>query len=90
MSEGDKVRCYFQTSATATSVGKCGGDAIGFVRVKHSGRLCPLCGPCRDSFVAAQSHMSDESRKALPGDASFEEVTLEAGASEYAAQPPKK
>ena len=90
MGEGDKVRCYFTTpDKAAKAAGKCDGDAAGFVRVKHSGRLCPLCGPCRDSFVAAQDHMSDESRKALPGGASFKEVGLEAGTAEYAAQAPK-
>ncbi len=89
----EKIGCYFSTPEKVKSAarpGTCGTDAVAFVRVKHSGRLCPLCGPCKDSFVAAQGHMSEEARKALPGGAGFEEVSLEAGAAEYAVQPPKK
>jgi hypothetical protein len=85
----DQIRCYFYAAEKQPGRG-CEQFASGFVRVKHSGRLCPLCGPCKDSFAKAQSHMSDEARKALPGEASYDEVSLADGEAEYAAQPPKK
>jgi hypothetical protein len=85
------IRCHFAATAGGLSPGtKCEGEAASFVRVKHSGRLCPLCGVCRESFVQAQSRMSEESRKAMVGEASYEDVALEAGAEEYARQPPRK
>ncbi len=89
-----QVNCYFwspEKEAPGPATGrKCEKSAAGFVRVKQTGRLCPLCGPCADSFKAAQAKMSDEAKKGLPGEGSFAEVSLADGAAEYAVQPPKK
>ena len=85
-----EIKCYFAHSTESRPSQKCGTEATGFVRVKHSGRLCPLCPLCKESFIKAQQTMSDDTRKAMPGEASYEEVTLEAGAEEYSKQPPKK
>jgi len=93
MKETEGADCYFWTPEKAgdgVSGKKCDHKAAIFVRVKHSGRLCPLCAPCKESFVRAQGHMSDESRKALPGEAAYEEVPLADGMEEYAKQPPRK
>ena len=69
---------------------KCGGEAAGFVRMKHSGRLCPLCTPCKETFVQAQSSMSADVKKGLPGGGEYEEVSLDVGRDEFAKQPPKQ
>ncbi|OPZ40873.1 MAG: hypothetical protein BWY99_00378 [Synergistetes bacterium ADurb.BinA166] len=89
----DKTKCFFARDVGnqgAKGGSECQGEAAGFVRVAHSGRLCPLCAPCRESFGKAQGQMSEESKKAMPGGGSFEDVALEAGAEEFSKQPPKK
>jgi|HubBroStandDraft_6_1064221.scaffolds.fasta_scaffold995938_2 hypothetical protein len=83
-----EVQCHFhERSQSAGS--KCEGRASGFIKMVHSGRLCPLCGPCRDHFVSAQASISEESKKVLPGGGAYEEVSLDVGAPIYAIQPPK-
>ncbi len=87
------VHCYFWDATSGSGKNpnsRCEGDAVGFVRVSHSKRLCPLCGPCKKTFTAANKDMSEEVKKTIPGNGDFEEVTLEAGAKEFAAQPAKK
>jgi hypothetical protein len=87
------IKCHFwdaSAGAGRNPNSRCTGDAEGYVRVKHSGRLCPLCGPCKKTFVSASKSMSDDVKKTIPGSGEFEEVTLEAGAAEFAAQPAKK
>ncbi len=89
----NKIHCYFWDATSGSGKNpnsRCEGDAVGFVRVKHSKRLCPLCGPCKKTFTAANKDMSDEVKKTIPGNGEFEEVTLEAGEAEFAAQPAKK
>ena len=86
------VHCHFwdpETKQGKNVASRCTGDATGFVRVKHSGRLCPLCDPCKKTFIQAQSQMTDEVKKAIPGAGEFEEVGLDAGREEFAKQPPK-
>jgi len=86
------IACHFwdpQTGQGRNVASRCAGQATGFVRVKHSGRLCPLCDSCKKTFVQAQSQMTDEVKKAIPGGGAFEEVSLEAGKDEYTKQPPK-
>ena len=63
------------------------GKATGFVRVP-SGRLCPLCDKCKERFKASlESVKARTPDTALAGDCV--DVSLEDGAAEYAAQPPK-
>jgi hypothetical protein len=93
MSETSSVSCYFwdKTSETPRNPNnKCQGDASGFVRIKHSGRLCPLCSSCKETFTRAQSEMKDDVKSSIPGKGEFEEVALSPeSVSEYAAQPAK-
>jgi len=86
------TNCHFwdpQTNAGKNVASRCEGKATGFVRVKHSGRLCPLCGPCKKVFMQAQSQMSPEAKKGIPGAGEFEEVALDKGREEYSKQPPR-
>ena len=87
------VHCHFwdpSSGAGRNPNSKCEGDAKGFVRVKHSGRLCPLCANCKETFVRAQHEMNEEVKTSIPGHGEFEEVALEAGLDEWRKQPPKK
>jgi hypothetical protein len=91
--DSDKTHCHFwdpSAGAGKNPNSKCEGDAKSFVRVKHTGRLCPLCGPCKDVFSRAQSEMSPEVKKSIPGQGEFSEVSLEDGAAEFRKQPVKK
>jgi len=86
------VGCHFFDPATGTGKNpnsRCGGEAVGFVRIKNTGRLCPLCEPCKTTFVSANKAMSDDVKKTIPGGGEYEEVALEVGSAEFAAQPPK-
>lgn len=78
------TKCHFTTGKNA---GKCEGDASTFVRITHSKRLCPLCASCLDTFVKANSSLSEEAKKAVPGQGAYELVTLEAGDQEFSVQP---
>ena len=69
---------------------KCGGKATGFLRIKHSGRLCPLCDACKETFVQAKDGMKDEVKKGFPGECEFSDVSLEDGRDEFLNQAPKK
>ena len=88
------VHCHFWDPASGAGRNpnsKCEGDAKGFVRVKHSGRLCPLCDPCHETFARAQKDMDDTVKKSIPGAGEYEEIALsDATLAEYKKQPPKK
>jgi hypothetical protein len=87
------VHCHFwdQSAGGGRNIhSKCEGEAKGFVRVKHTGRLCPLCAPCKDTFVRAQSEMNPEVKKTIPGLGEYEEVSLSDGTDEFKKQPAKK
>lgn len=80
------TKCHFAKNGTKEASGKCESDASTFVRITHSKRLCPLCATCLDTFVKANASLSEEAKKAIPGQGAYELVTLEAGDQEYATQ----
>jgi hypothetical protein len=92
--DSDKTTCHFwdpSSGAGRNPNSKCEGEAKGFVRVKHSGRLCPLCGACQDTFVRAQKDMNDDVKNSIPGHGEFEEVALSPESiEEFRKQAPKK
>lgn len=84
--------CHFwdpQSGAGKLAHSKCEQKASTFVRVKHSGRLCPLCPACLGTFESANRTMPAEVKKGVPGGGEYEVVSLEAGAAEFAKQPAK-
>jgi len=85
------VNCRFYDGAAGKNThSNCGGLATGFLRIKHSGRLCPLCDPCKATFIAAKEGMKEEVKKGFPGECSFEDVTIADGRDEFLKQAPKK
>ena len=73
--------CHFST--------KCGMTASTFVRINHSGRLCPLCQPCLETFEQASQSMGDDVKKNIPGQGEYTTVSLTDGSDEFAKQLPK-
>lgn len=87
------VACHFwnpESSSGKLAHSKCEEKASTFVRVKHSGRLCPLCPACLSTFESANKTMPEDTKKSVPGHGEYEQVSLEAGSAEFAAQPAKK
>ena len=75
-------RCAGNKTEPTTQV-----EAIGFIRVKHTNRLCPLCPACMKAYETAVAALSEEAKKLLPGGGEGIHIALEDGAAEYAAQP---
>jgi hypothetical protein len=88
------LSCHFwdQTSGAGKNPNsKCEGEAKGFVRKSHDNRLCPLCGPCKETFKRAQTEMDEKVKESIPGHGAFTDVELsDASIAEFRAQPPKK
>ena len=88
----ETIHCHFYDAAAGSGKNpnsKCESQAVGFVRITHSKRLCPLCTPCKETFLRAQKDMSEEVKKSIPGHGAFAEVSLADGADEFAKQPAK-
>lgn len=79
----DQIICYFSSGDRPSSRG-CEGPAVMFVRVKATGRLCPLCRRCLDQYEGACRSLSEKSR----AENEYSLVPLGDGAAEYAAQLP--
>lgn len=90
----NNVHCHFwdpSSGAGRNPNSKCQGEAQGFVRVKHSGRLCPLCEPCKETFTRAQKDMDETVKKSIPGAGEYEEIALSPESiAEFKKQPAKK
>jgi hypothetical protein len=90
------VNCHFSNSDDPQSdlaknpKSRCAGKADSFIRVKHSGRLCPLCAPCKVTFIQAQSSMTDETKKTFPGSGEFLDVDLTPESIDEFLKQPKK
>lgn len=86
------IACHFwdpQSGSGKLAHSKCGQEAATFVRVKHTGRLCPLCPPCLETFESANKAMPDDVKKGVPGEGKYDLVSLVDGADEFAKQPAK-
>ena len=88
------VDCHFWSakgSSTKSEGSKCGHEASTFVRVKQTGRLCPLCTECLGVFQAAKAAVEKmpekETGAAIKGD--YELVSVADGQAEFAVQKPK-
>jgi hypothetical protein len=83
-----KIRCTFYDGQPR--VAPCTSLAVGFIRPTHSGRLAPLCKPCKQNFISGMQAIRDN-KKALQelstGDA-YSEVSLEDGREEFLKQTP--
>jgi hypothetical protein len=87
------VACHFwnpESGAGKLSHSKCEQQAQTFVRIKHTGRLCPLCPSCLGTFESANKSMPEESKQGMPGHGEYEVVSLTDGADEFSKQPPRK
>ena len=49
--------------AGSTERTRCLGEASDFIRVKKSGRLCPLCVPCKENFERAFNSLKEAETK---------------------------
>jgi len=84
--------CHFwdpESGAGKLAHSKCEQNASTFVRVKHSGRLCPLCPSCLTTFQSANKAMPEEVKRGVPGHGDYEVVALADGEAEFARQPAK-
>jgi hypothetical protein len=90
----ESVACHFWDTTANTSKGghngSCKQHAVTFVRVKATGRLCPLCESCAKSYEAAYKSLSTAAKETIPGGGMGERVSLEDGATEFAKQPSRE
>lgn len=90
----DVVHCHFwdpNAGAGKNPNSKCEGTATSFVRKKHDGRLCPLCGTCKETFLRAQKEMPADVKDTIPGHGEVEEVELSPKVvEEFRSQPARK
>lgn len=88
----DPTTCHFwdpQSGSGKLAHSRCEQNASTFVRVRHTGRLCPLCPSCLRTFESASRTMPAEAKKGVPGNGEYDVVELDAGREEYARQPKK-
>jgi len=95
----NEIVCHFWNikKSDVTSANKiknvatlCDRLAVTFIRIKATGRLCPLCAKCVATYEAALAALSAAARENIPGGGVGERVSIEIGADEFAKQPSRE